>query len=137
MKTPFVSIPLVRRASGWLASAVLATTLAACGGGGDGDYEDEGPAPQITLGSSIAVGQRGQPLQLGADVSAANGIDFVSFYRIDFGTPVLIAQLTSPPAAIETAVPINAGNTVRFFAEVCDLSGFCTDSNIVVISVVP
>ncbi|MES2889142.1 MAG: hypothetical protein V4739_14190 [Pseudomonadota bacterium] len=137
MKTSVVSIPLARRAGFWLASAVLATSLAACGGGGDGEYEDEGPPPQITLGSSITAGQRGQPLQLGADVSAANGIDFVNFYRIDFGTPVLIAQVTSPPAAIETAVPVNAGNTVRYFAEVCDLIGFCTDSNIVVISVFP
>lgn len=123
------------RAARLAAAAAVLAGLASCGGG---VYVDSvGPPPDISLAVSPTVAQRGQPLQLVAAVSASNGIDYVSFYRIDFGTPVLLGSVTQPPAQWVTSVPINAGSGVSYFARVRDFAGYYADSAVVTVAVYP
>jgi hypothetical protein len=119
-------------AAWWLAPLVL---LGACGGGAY--IDDTGPPPDISLAASTPYAQRGQPVQLVAAVNASNGVDYVNFYRIDFGSPVLLGTVYQPPAKWATAVPINAGNWVDYFARVCDQAGYCTNSTVESVAVGP
>ncbi len=108
--------------------------LAACGGGS----EDTGPPPQVSLSASASLAYRGQGLQLRASAYASNGMEHVRFYRLDYGVPpVLLGSAWSPPPNWNTAVPINAAQSVSFMARACDLEGLCSDSNIVTVSVYP
>jgi hypothetical protein len=129
--------PLARRGFAGLLGVGALALLTACGGGGDDHDDRDGPPPNISLETSVNVAQRGQPLRLIASATAANGVDHVNFYRIDFGSPVLLGRVSSPPPNWDTSVPVNAGANVRFFAEVCDQVGLCTDSNIVTVAVYP
>jgi hypothetical protein len=128
-------------AAGWLARLARLAPLAplvllsACGGGVY--IDDTGPPPDISLATSTPYAQRGQPVQLVAAVNASNGVDYVNFYRIDFGSPVLLGTVYQPPAKWATAVPINAGNWVDYFARVCDQAGYCTNSTVESVAVGP
>jgi hypothetical protein len=125
----------IRRASHGLAAGALLAVLAGCGGGAY--VEIAGPPPDISVATSVTSAQRGDPLQLVAAVSASNGIDYVSFYRIDFGGPVLLGTVSGPPANWDTSVPFNAAGSVTYFASVCDLLGYCTSSVAVTVFVYP
>jgi hypothetical protein len=116
------------------AAALLLLLTAGCGGGIY--FESDGPPPDISLAASPTFAQRGQAVQLAAAVSAPNGVDYVDFYRIDFGRSVLLGTVYQPPAKWNTAVPINAGASVAFYARVCDQAGYCTNSAVETVSVV-
>ena len=120
------------------AAAALLVLLASCGGGG---YVDTAvpvaPPPQISLAVSPTVAQRGEPLQLVSAVTAGNGIDYVTFYRIDYGTPVVLGSVLQPPAQLITSVPVNAGSSASYFARVHDLAGYYADSPVVTVAVYP
>ena len=120
------------------AAGALLVLLASCGGGG---YVETAvpmaPPPQISLAVSPTVAQRGEPLQLVAAVTAGNGIDYVTFYRIDYGTPVVLGSVGQPPAQWITSVPVNAGSGASYFARVHDLAGYYSDSPIVTVAVYP
>ncbi len=103
----------------------LPALLCACGGG---DLYVPGPPPDIALTTSVTDARRGEVVQLSAAVTASNGIDYVSFYRVDYGQSVLLATISHPPARLDTVVPFNVGDRVVYFARVCDLEGFCTSS---------
>ena len=111
----------------------MLAALAACGGG----YDDVGPPPQVSLGASTSVATRGEPIQLRASAYASNGMDHVSFYRLDYNGPFLLGTVWAPPPNWGTSVPINAGESVSFFARACDLEGLCTDSNVATVTVYP
>jgi hypothetical protein len=111
-----------------VAAALLLGVMAGCGGGVY--VEADGPPPDITLATSATYAAPGQALQLVAAVNASNGVDYVDFYRIDFGTPVRLGTVYEPPAKWTTAVPINAGSRVDYFATVCDVAGYCTSSTV-------
>ncbi len=117
-----------------IATGALLALLAGCGGGAY--VEIDGPPPDISLAASSNYAVRGQALQLVAAVSASNGIDSVDFYRIDYGQSVLLGSVYQPPAKWNTAVPINAGSTVAYFARVCDQAGYCTSSAVETVGVV-
>ena len=112
-------------ASRSLVLVILLALLSACGGG---DYDLLGPPPDIALTTSVTDARRGDVVQLSAAVTASNGVDYVSFYRIDYGQSVLLGSVIRPPARWETVVPFNAGSSVTYFARVCDLEGYCTSS---------
>ena len=123
---------------GWArraAAVAVLGALAACGGGEPAD--DIGPPPDVSLRVSTSVALRGEAVELRATAYASNGMDSVKFYRLDFGLPVLLATVLSPPPNWVTSVPINAGSSVTFFARACDLEGFCGDSNLVTVEVYP
>ena len=115
---------------------LLALTVG-CGGGAYVDVTvPEGPPPDITMVAvAPATPFRGDPVQLVATVSASNGIDYVSFYRLDFYGPTLLGTVGSPPATWDTSIPVNAGSTVSFYARACDVLGICTDSQAVTLAV--
>jgi hypothetical protein len=114
-------------------AGLLLALLTGCGGGVY--IELDGPPPDISLASSVSTALRGQPLQLVAAVSAANGVDSVDFYRVDFGRSVLLGSVYEPPAKWNTSVPVNAGSSVAYFARVCDQAGYCTSSETVTVFV--
>ncbi len=116
----------------------LPLLLAACGGGvylelGDG----WGPPPTIDISASTGLAQRGETIRLVAAISAPNGIDRVSFYRIDPGATVTLATLGGPPVQLDTVIPLNAGRSVGYWARVCDEAGYCRESATVTVSVYP
>ncbi|CAD5372994.1 conserved hypothetical protein [Rubrivivax sp. A210] len=126
---------LFRRAA---LAAALVLPLVGCGGGLYIDIGDIwGPPPDVSLVASSDFAQRGEFIRLSAAASAVNGLDQVSFYRIDPGVDTRLATLSGPPFQIETAIPANAGRTVSYFASACDDAGFCTDSAVVTVNVVP
>jgi hypothetical protein len=119
----------------FVAATLLLAMLAGCGGGVY--VETDGPPPDITLATSTSYAARGQAVQLVAAVNASNGVDHVDFYRIDFGAAVRLGTVYQPPAKWLTSVPINAGSRVDYFATVCDQAGYCTDSRVESVAVVP
>ena len=128
MKRRLLAVPLV-----------AALLLAGCGGGvylelGD-DYD--GPPPTISLSTSTGVARRGDLIRLSAAISAPNGIERITFYRIDPGVSTLLATLHGPPAQVDTPIPVNAVSSVGYWARVCDQAGYCTESATVSISIVP
>ena len=132
--SPFPT-PRRRLASvGLLAMALLALATG-CGGGVY--VELDGPPPEISMTTSVTDAMRGQPVQLAAAVSAANGLDCVSFYRVDFGNSVLLGSVRSTQPRWDTAIPINAGSRVIYFAQACDQAGYCTSSNAQTVFVYP
>ena len=116
----------------------LLAGVAACGGG---VYVDAtvpaGPPPDISIVSSSDVAVRGDPIRLIGAVSASNGVDYVSFFRIDFGVATPLGTVFRPPLQWDTSIPINAGSTVSYYARACDALGLCTNSNVVSVAVFP
>ena len=120
--------------AGFLGLAVLALA-SGCGGGVY--VELDGPPPEIVLTTSVTDAALGQPVQLAAAVSAANGIDHVDFYRVDFGNSVLLGSVRNSQPRWDTAIPINAGSRVIYFAQACDQAGYCTSSSARTVYVYP
>ncbi len=121
------------------AALALAAALVGCGGGLYVEIDDPpyGPPPAISIAASPDVAGRDELIRLVAAVTADNGIDYVTFYRIDFGANTALGTLYSPPAQIDTRIPLNAGRSVSYFARVCDRARYCTDSRSVTVAVVP
>jgi hypothetical protein len=116
---------------------MLLALTAGCGGG---VYVDAtvtaGPPPTVAVVAvATATPVRGDAVQIVATVSASNGIDYVSFYRLDFNGPTLLGTVGSPPATWDTSIPVNAGGTVSYYARACDALGECTDSQAVTLAV--
>lgn len=120
----------IRRRAGVLIAAATLLALTACGGGVYVEGEVDGPPPAISLTTSVTDAQPGEVIQLAAAVTASNGIDYVDFYRIDSTRDVVLGGVTRPPARWDTTIPTNAGDSVRYYARVCDLAGYCTDSRV-------
>ena len=116
----------------------LLAAVAACGGG---VYVDAtvppGPPPDISIASSTDVASRGEPIRLIGAVTASNGVDYVSFFRIDFGVATPLGTIFRPPLQWDTSIPINAGNTVSYYARACDAMGQCTNSLVISVNVSP
>lgn len=116
----------------------LLAVVAACGGGA---YVDAtvpvGPPPDISIATSTDAAFRGDPMRLIGAVSASNGVDYVSFFRIDFGVATPLGTVFRPPLQWDTSIPVNAGSIVSYYARACDAIGQCTDSNVVSVVVLP
>ena len=116
----------------------LAATMAGCGGGLYLEVTDPyGPPPLISLTASSGVARRGDLVRLSAAISATNGIDRITFFRIDPGVSTSLAVLYGPPAQLDTPIPLNAGSSVGYWAKVCDSAGYCSESATVTVQVVP
>ena len=119
--------------------ALAATLLAGCGGGIYVDVSDPwGPPPDISLTASTPVARRGDLVRLSAAITVPDGtIDRITFYRIEPGVSTALGTLYGPPAQLDTPIPFNAGNSVGYWAKVCDLAGYCSESATVYVSVSP
>lgn len=122
-----------------LAVPLATLLLTACGGGlylevGD-DYD--GPPPTISVTASSGTARRGDIIRLSAAISAPNGIDRITFYRVDPGVSTLLATLYGPPAQVDTPIPVNAGGSVTYWARICDNAGYCSESSNVTVTVTP
>ncbi len=106
----------------------MAALILTSGCGGGVYVETPGPPPEITLTTSVTDAVRGQPVQLAAAISASNGLDRVDFYRVDFGRSVLLGSVYNAQPRWDTSIPVNAGSQVTYFAQACDLAGYCTSS---------
>ena len=112
--------------------------IAGCGGGvyigwGIGD----GFAPSVSLAVSPSAAAPGETVALAAAASDYDGIDQVTFYRLDGEVTTPLAALARPPYSLETAIPLDASGSVSYFARAIDNSGDRADSNLVTVSVVP
>jgi hypothetical protein len=120
-----------------LAVPCAALLLTACGGGLYVELGDPyGPPPTISVTASTSVARRGELIRLSAAISAPNGIDRITFYRIDPGVSTSLGVLFGPPAQLDTPIPANAAGSVGYWAKVCDEVGYCTESATVTVTVV-
>lgn len=128
-----------RRWRAFGATLACAALLAGCGGGasvGVGiGVGGDGPPPSIDLISATDAAYPNDVVDLDAAVRASNGIDTVSFYRIDGGGSTLLGTLGSPPFTWPVRMPPVGGVSVFYGATACDQAGYCTDSNSVQIDV--
>lgn len=129
----------MKRRSLLAAVPFAALLLTACGGGvylelGDG-YD--GPPPTISVTASTGIARRGDIIRLSAAISAPNGIERITFYRVDPGVSTLLATLYGPPAQVDTPIPVNAGSSVTYWARICDSAGYCGESSNVTVTVTP
>ena len=136
MNSTFTSASRLRRRLGTALASLMLGVLAGCGGG---VYIDvpiyNGPPPEVALAVAPTAGSRGEAVQLAAAVTASNGVQYVSFYRIDFGFSTLLGRLSDRPFQWGTSIPIDAGSSVTYFVQACDLAGLCTSSQPVTIGV--
>lgn len=121
-----------------LPAALLA--LSACGGGfyvewGNG-FDDLGP-PSVSLVASSSSVQAGQAVMLAAAASDENGIDEVSFYRLDGSSAVLLGGDSFRPYEWSVVAPTDGRSTLRVFARATDNSGHWADSSILTLTVTP
>jgi hypothetical protein len=122
-----------------------AAVLAGCGGGwfvafefGDVDFDDE-HRPSVSLAADTSVARPGARVQLIAAATSQNGIDDVGFYRFDAGaeTSILLGADGMAPYEWSDTIPLDAGDSVRYFARATDALGRNADSDPVTITVLP
>lgn len=121
-----------------LLAGVAGVLLAGCGGGvylGFGWDFGDGFAPSVSLAVSPTEAAPGQIVSLAAAASDFDGIDQVTFYRLDGDAATPLAGDARPPYNLETAVPLDAGDSVSYFARAIDNSGDRADSNVVTVTV--
>ena len=117
------------------AAGLVLAALPGCGGGVYVELPFDGPPPEVSLATAPSAGYRGDPVQLVAAVSASNGIDYVDFYRIDFGSSTPLGRVWNSPYRLNTSIPFSAGSSVSYFVSACDGAGFCTSSAAVTVDV--
>jgi len=121
-----------------LPAALLA--LSACGGGfyvewGNG-IDDLGP-PSVSLVASPSTVQAGQTVLLAAAASDENGIDEVTFYRLDGSSAVLLGGDSHSPYEWSLSAPTDGRSTLRVFARATDNTGHWADSSVLTLTVTP
>ncbi len=122
------------------AAVGAALVLSGCGGGffvginiggGDGD----GFAPDVSIVANVGSAAPGATVQLTAAASDADGIDQVTFFRLEGADAVLLGSDDTSPYQADAQVPLDAGATVSFFARATDRSGERRDSAPVTLAV--
>jgi hypothetical protein len=120
-----------------------AAVLAGCGGGwfvafefGDVDFDDE-HRPSVSLAADTSAARPGAQVQLIAAASSQSPIDNVEFYRFDAGaeSSTLLGADGMSPYEWSDTIPLDAGDTVRYFARATDAFGLKADSAPVTITV--
>lgn len=111
------------------AAALLALSLAGCGGS-----EDE-EAPTVSLVSTVTSAQAGETITLIASASSDLGISAVQLYRVDASTNTLLGSLNATPYQFSATLPSDASGSVLFFSRAVDGDGNTADSANVSITV--
>jgi hypothetical protein len=121
-----------------LLACMAGVLIAGCGGGvylGFGWDFGDGFAPSVSLALSPSEAAPGQIVTLAAAASDFDGIDQVTFYRLDGDVATPLAGDDRPPYTLETAIPLDASGSVSYFARAIDNSGDRADSNVVTVAV--
>jgi hypothetical protein len=121
-----------------LLACLAGALLAGCGGGvylGFGWDFGDGFAPSVSLAVSPTEAAPGQVVALAAAASDFDGIDQVTFYRLDGGVATPLAGDGRAPYSLQTAIPLDASGSVSYFARAIDNSGDRADSNVVTVTV--
>lgn len=129
-----------RRLRAGLLAVLAATALAACGGGIFIGYEfdgSDGVPPDVSIAVSPTTAARGEAVKLVAAASDDQGIDHVSFHRLDGNIQVRLATDCCWPYEWITSVPQTAAGSVSYFARATDFAGNQRDSNVVTVTVTP
>lgn len=135
-----VTDPAALRRRRTLVAMLAGLGLTACGGGislglGFGDVFDD-LAPSVSIAASAETVRPGQSVRLVAAAADENGIDSVSFFQLDRGTPVLLGSDLEAPYEWTLIAPSGAG-TVVVFARAVDRAGHWSDSATLAIVVAP
>ena len=125
-------------AAGLLLSGVL---LAACGGGlsigiGYGGSVDFSP-PSVSLVAAQTQVQAGQSVNLVAAAADENGIESVSFYRLDGSAARLLGSDGTEPFEWQALAPTDGRNSMTVFARATDRAGNQADSGSIQIGITP
>jgi hypothetical protein len=126
----------VVRSLQWGAATVW---LSGCGGGvfiGFGSGFDDSP-PSINLTTAASSVPAGQPVRFIAAASDENGIDHVSFYRIDLNGAVRLGDDPIAPYEWSVIAPTDGRSSLSVFARATDNNGNTADSPAITISVTP
>lgn len=126
--------PRGRRRAALAAVLAFSALGSACGGGlwltvPVGDPSDE--PLRISLSPLPPVVQPGGLLTLGAGVSGPYAIEQVAFYRIDGRVSTFIGRDETPPFQTSTFIPGDGRSRVAYFAQVSDVAGRVTPSQVV------
>lgn len=120
---------------------LLLGVLAGCGGGlffniGDVDDDDDGQAPTIALTVNPSSAAAGATVTLTASASDADGIESVTFFRLDDDDArVLLSAVGTQPFQLNVIVPTDATGQVRFVARATDNAGDRADSSAVTVTI--
>jgi Bacterial Ig domain len=130
------------RLRAFVALAVAAPLLAACGGGlwfsyssDDGDWDDDDP-PSVQLAAAATSVQAGGRLEVVAAAADESGIDEVAFYRFDDGDWVRLGSDGDEPYEWSVPVPADGRVSVSVRARATDRAGMQADSTVVTVPVV-
>jgi len=126
----------VARAPRWLAATLW---LSGCGGGvfvGFGSGFDDTP-PSVTLSTAATGVPAGQSASFFAAASDDDGVDHVSFYRIDVNGSTLLGRDFTAPYEWSVIAPADGRTTLTVFARAVDFSGNIADSPAITINVTP
>jgi hypothetical protein len=113
----------------------LCAALAACGVGVSLGIGPDDDPPSVSLAAAPSEAAPGQRIGLVAAASDDYVVREVQFFRVDPGGDTLIGRDSSEPYALETALPVDAGSTVRYFARAVDDAGQQADSREVTVTV--
>jgi len=131
---PRLSLCLTRRTLA-LSAGVL---VAGCGGGVYLEFGgDDDLPPVIDLSASASSARAGDSVRLAAAAADENGIDHVSFYRVDGNTAVRIGSDGSPPYEWQLLVPADGRSAVTVFARAVDYADNVAESDQLTISITP
>ncbi|WP_280153271.1 Ig-like domain-containing protein [Piscinibacter sp. XHJ-5] len=130
----------IRAALSWAALLTAAAcVLHGCGGSihfGFGDDFDDGP-PSVNLTTAAVSVQAGQTARFVAAASDEDGVDRVSFYRVDGNASVLLGSDTSAPYEWNAVAPADGRSSLQVFARAVDGFGSEADSATVSVAITP
>jgi hypothetical protein len=118
-----------------LSAVCSCAALAACGGSVSFGIGPDDDAPNVNLAAAPSSAAPGERIGLVAAASDDYVVREVLFYRVDAGRDVFLCRDSSEPYAIETALPTDATNAVRYFARAVDDAGQEADSREVAVEV--
>lgn len=134
-----------RRLAGRFSALLGSVLLAACGGGfslgigyvyDDDDYYDV-YAPSVSLAVAQTSVVAGQPVDMVAAAADENGIESVTFFRLDGDFAVLLGTDGVEPFEWQTLAPTDGRTRLLLFARATDRAGNRADSAVVQVFITP
>jgi hypothetical protein len=118
-----------------MASAALVAMLGGCGVGLSLGFGPGDDPPNVSLAAAPLQAAPGANIGLVAAATDDHSVVEVRFYRIDAGGNTLLGTDASAPYALDTVLPADAPQQVRYFARAVDDAGQVAESQAVVVTV--
>jgi hypothetical protein len=114
--------------------------LSGCGGGAvvvafHSGFDDSPPSVNLTV--AVDSVPAGQPVRFVAAASDDNGVEQVSFYRVDPGETTLLGRDFTAPYEWTAVAPADGRATLSVFARAIDHDGNAADSAPVTVDITP